>query len=116
MNIKVAEFDGPALLLRAQGRINVLTADGFHDEILKVIARSRYDVIIDASDVTYLSTAGLRAFLALSRRLAIANRSLHVCNLKPYIFEVFKIIGFDNVIPLHPDLDSALVAIQRGPS
>ena len=116
MKIEVAEFEGPALLLHAEGRISILTADDFHDEILKIIARSKHDVIIDTSDVTYLSTAGLRAFLILSRRLAMANRRLHICNLKPYILEVFQIIGFDKVIPIHPDLDSALVAVQRGTS
>ena len=112
MKISVAEFDGPALLLQAEGRINVLTADGFHGDTLQAISGSTHDVIIDATEVTYLSTAGLRAFLIVSRRLATSNRSLHVCNLKPYIHEVFQIIGFDKVIPIHPDLDSALVAIQ----
>ena len=116
MKIKVAEFDGPALLLQAEGRINVLTADGFHGDTLQAISESPYDVIIDATGVTYLSTAGLRAFLLVSRQLATSNRSLHICNMKPYIYDVFKIIGFDNAIPIHPDLDSALVAIQRGAS
>ena len=114
MKIEVAEFDGPALVLKAEGRINVLTADGFHDEILKIIARSRLDVIIDASGITYLSTAGIRAFLVLSRRLTIANRSLHICNMKPYIFDVFQMIGFDKLIPTYPDIDSALEAIRSG--
>jgi anti-anti-sigma factor len=111
MIIKVAEFDGPALLLQAEGRINVLTADGFHGDTLRVIAGTTHDVIIDATGVTYLSTAGIRAFLLVSRRLAASNRRLHICNLKPYIIDVFKIIGFDNVIPIHPDLDSALNAV-----
>ena len=111
MKIKVAEFDGPALLLQAEGRINVLTAEGFHGDTLRVIAGTTHDVVIDATGVTYLSTAGLRAFLLVSRRLAASNRSLHICNLKPYIVEVFKIIGFDNLIPIHPDLDSALTAV-----
>lgn len=114
MKIEVVEFDGPALVLKAEGRISVLTADGFHNEALQIIARSRHDVVIDASGVDYLSTAGLRAFLILSRRLTITNRSFHICNLKPYIHEVFEIIGFDKLIPIHPDLDSALGAIETG--
>ena len=114
MKIEVVEFDGPALVLKAEGRISVLTADGFHDDILKIIAKSGHDVIIDASGVTYLSTAGIRAFLVLSRRLTIANRSLHICNLQPYIFEVFQMIGFDKLMPIYPDLDSALEAVQPG--
>ncbi len=112
MKIEVAEFDGPALVLKAEGRINVLTAEGFQDDTMDAISSSPHDVIIDATDVTYLSTAGLRAFLLVSRTLAANNRSLHICNLKPYIFDVFKIIGFHNVIPIHPDLDSVLTAIE----
>ena len=111
MKIRVAEFDGPALLLQAEGRINVLTADGFRGDTLRVISGTTHDVIIDATGVTYLSTAGIRAFLLVSKRLAASNRSLHICSLKPYILDVFKIIGFDNVIPIHPDLDSALTAV-----
>ena len=112
MKIKVAEFDGPALVLKAEGRISVLTAAGFQDDTMDAISSSSHDVIVDATGVTYLSTAGLRAFLLVSRTLATNNRSLYVCNLRPYILEVFKIIGFDNVIPIHPDLDSVLATIE----
>lgn len=112
MKIKVVEFEGPALVLQAEGRINVLTADGFHGDTMRAISDSPHDVIIDATDVTYLSTAGLRAFLLVSRRLAASSRSLHICNLKPYILDVFQVIGFDNVIPIYPDIDSAIDAIQ----
>ena len=81
---------------------------------MQAISDSPHDVIIYATGVTYLSTAGLRAFLLVSRQLATGNRSLHVCNLKPYILEVFQVIGFDNLIPTYPDLESALDAIQAG--
>ena len=116
MRISVAETDGPALLLRAQGRINVLTADGFHVDTLSAAADSQSDVIIDATEVTYLSTAGLRAFLLVSRELAARNRSLCICNLRPYILDVFRIIGFDKVIPIHNDLESAIAAVQTNAS
>ena len=111
MKVHVAEFDGPALLLQAEGRINVLTADGFHADAMDAISSNSLDVIIDATGVTYLSSAGLRAFLLVSRILASNNRDLYICNLKPYLAEVFKIIGFDNVIPIYPNLGSVLAAI-----
>ena len=62
MMIDVVEFDGPALMLRARGRINVLTASVFEIDALRAIADSDYDVIVDTSEVIYLSTAGLRVF------------------------------------------------------
>ena len=112
MNIDVVEIDGPALVLRARGRINVLTADVFEIDALRTVADTDYDVIVDASEVTYLSTAGLRVFLLLSQELKEDDRSLHICGLLPHIRSVFEIIGFDRVIPLHPDVGSALAAIE----
>ena len=115
MIIDVVECDGPALLLQARGRINILTAKGFEAHTRQVIADSDNDVIIETSEVTYLSTAGLRAFLLLWKELKEDGRSLHICGLKPYIQRVFEIIGFDQVIPIHPDLDSAIAAVESLP-
>ena len=112
MMIDVVEFDGPALMLRARGRINVLTASVFEIDALRAIADSDYDVIVDTSEVIYLSTAGLRVFLLLSRELKDDDRSLYICGLLPHIYQVFEIIGFDRVIPIYPDVDSALAAIE----
>lgn len=111
MVIEIDEFDGPALLLRARGRINILTAEGFEARTRRVINATDADVVIDTSEVTYLSTAGLRAFLILWRQLEDQDRRLYICGLKPYIQRVFEIIGFDQVIPIHPDVDSAIAAI-----
>ena len=112
MVIDIVDFDGPALLLRARGRINILTAEGFEARTRRVIAATPDDVVIDTSEVTYLSTAGLRAFLVLWRQLQDEDRRLYICGLKPYIQRVFEIIGFDQVIPIYPDVDSALAAIE----
>ena len=106
------EFDGPVRLLQARGRINVLTADLFEAHARRAFGDTDCDVIIDASEVSYLSTAGLRAFLRLWQELKKEDRSLHVCALRPYIREVFQIIGFDQLIPIHPDIATGLAAVQ----
>ena len=112
MKVDVVDSNGPALLLRAQGRINILTCDLFEAYVLTASGGSDRSVIIDGSDVTYLSSAGLRAFLRVWRDLNKVNRNLHVCALKPYIQEVFHIIGFDKLIPIHADIAAALDDIQ----
>ncbi len=111
--VDVLESRGPTLLLRARGRINVLSANLFEADALRAASRTESDVVMEASDVTYISSAGLRAFLRISRTLGRSRRNLHVCSLKPYIHEVFTMVGFDRVIPLHTDLDSALTAAQQ---
>ena len=111
--VEVLESRGPALLLSARGRINALNADGFEVNALDAAAGTESYVVIEASGVTYVSSAGLRAFLRISRVLEKTRRSLYICGLKPYIQQVFVIAGFDRVIPLHDDVDSALTAAQQ---
>ncbi len=111
--IDVLEDRGRTLLLRARGRINVLSANMFEADTLRAAARTESDVVVEASDVTYVSSAGLRAFLRISRELGRNRRSLHVCSLKPYIRQIFAMVGFDRVIPIHADLDSAMDAAQQ---
>ncbi len=111
--VEVLESRGPTLLLRARGRINVLSANLFEADTMRAAARTESNVVVEASDITYISSAGLRAFLRISRALGRRQRNLHVCSLKPYIHQVFEMVGFDRVIPLHTDLDSALTAAQQ---
>ena len=111
--VDVLESSGPTLLLKVRGRINVLSANLFEADTLRAVSRSHSDVIVEASEVTYISSAGLRAFLRISRILGKSQRNLHVCSLKPYIHDVFTMVGFDRVIPLHADVDSALAAAQQ---
>lgn len=111
--VDVLESRGPTLLLRARGRINVLSANLFEADALRAASRTESNVVVEASDVTYISSAGLRAFLRISRALGRNRRDLHVCSLKPYIHQMFEMVGFDRVIPLHTDLDSALTAAQQ---
>lgn len=111
--VDVLESRGPTLLLRARGRINVLSANLFEADTLRAAGRTASDVVVEASDITYISSAGLRAFLRISRTLGRNQRNLHVCSLKPYIHEVFTLVGFDRVIPLYTDLDSAMDAAQQ---
>ena len=112
MTLKVENFGEPILLLRAGGRINALRADNFYAQALMAIATSEHDVIMDSAEIVYISSAGLRAVLHLSRALLAEQRELHICGLKPHIEETFKIIGFHKLMPLHPDMESAVAAVR----
>ena len=111
--IDVVPLNGPALLLRARGRINILSADTFEAAVRNAAAGENSTVIIECSNVTYLSSAGLRAFLRLWQDLNRKNRNLHICALKPYIWDVFRIIGFDRIIPIHADVPATLTAVEN---
>ena len=106
--IDTVESKGSVLLLRAQGHINTQSVAPFEAKAFRTISGIDSDVVIEASGVTYLSTAGLRVFIRLWKELKEKGHALYICNLKPYINQVFELLGFDRVIDIHSDVESAL--------
>ena len=113
MTLRVEDFNAPILILRAEGRINALRADNFYLQALLAIENSRQDVIMDSSGISYISSAGLRTVLQISRTLEAEHRRFHICCLRLHIEETFNIIGFHKVIPLHRDIESAMAAVRE---
>ncbi len=112
MMLDIVSSEGQVLLLQARGRIDFFSANVFEVEARRAVRGADRDVIIDASDVAYMSTAGLRVLLHIWQDLKKEGRTLHVCALRPYIQQVLEIIGFNQIIPNHADVAAALAAVE----
>jgi anti-anti-sigma factor len=67
-------------------------ADALRDEFLearRVIGAQH--VIVDFEPVTYLSSASFRPLLSLLREVRAQGGRLVLCNLQPYVHEVFSV-------------------------
>ena len=67
---------------------------------------------MDSAGIVYISSAGLRAVLEVAKALKADGRGFHICNLRPHIQTAFTIIGFHRIMALHPDMASAVAALQ----
>src|SRR5512139_3182903 len=110
MNIRVAHEQGrvPITVFYVQGQINLgSTAQ------LEQMARAEYDsgmrnLLVDLSETTSLTSAGLRTLLLLCRLLDDSSSHagetrrkssrLKLLNLSPDVRRVIQISGFDNFI------------------
>lgn len=80
-----------------QGRLDTVTS-------LELTARLEQEdisenlVVVNAKDLEYISSAGLRVLLALKKKLASENKALEIHNLNAVCTEVFKVTGFNNIL------------------
>ncbi len=88
---------GADLVISLQGRLDTVTSVEFTDALAKEEIKEA-KVIIDMKELEYISSAGLRALLALKKNLASQNKELEIHNLNPVCQEVFKVTGFNNVL------------------
>ena len=76
-----------------------------------MIKASDSAVILDFEQLSYISSAGLRVVLLAAKELRKQNKQFGVCSLAGSILEVFKISGFDQIIPVHASQSEAIAAV-----
>ena len=88
---------GEEMVVSLKGRLDTVTSVEFSKKMEEEKVEEKV-VIIDMTDLEYISSAGLRALLALKKALAPEGKELIVTNLSPICQEVFKVTGFKNIL------------------
>ena len=83
------------------------------DSITDVIEQSKdLSIIIDFSNVSFLSSAVLGLLIRLSKRIYEKQGRLQLCNINPKIYQVFKITRLTKVFEIYKDVESAVEDIE----
>lgn len=83
-------------VLRLSGRFDAAQSA----KVERVLDEVRSSVVVDFSDLQYISSAGLGILFAAQKRLMDAGMGLTLVHLNPHIREVFEIAGFDRIFAI----------------
>ncbi len=85
------------LQLNISGKIDTMTATDFQKTVLTSFQKSN-KVILNFKDVTYISSAGLRA-LVLGEKTAVSKGgSMKLINTNDSIMDILRITGMDKML------------------
>lgn len=98
MNVEVIKQDSGAALLKVEGRIDTVTAKEFEVSAMSVLKEKPTEVVMDCSELTYVSSSGLRIFLMLQKGVNSAGIKMRIINMGDAIKQVFKITGFSSIL------------------
>ena len=96
------EKQGSTLNVRPKGRLD-LTASPVLEKELQQYLDGIQEVIMDFTDVDYISSGGLRTLLAVEQLLEERGGGLKVVHANEYILEIFDMVGFNAVVTVVPD-------------
>jgi stage II sporulation protein AA (anti-sigma F factor antagonist) len=99
---------GKLSVVTPSGRLDFGAAASFQSQLEKELADGPAGLIIDCAGLDYVSSAGLRVFLLVSRGAKRTGVALLICSLKPAVKEVFDVSGFSQIIALCEDRAAAL--------
>jgi anti-sigma B factor antagonist len=71
----------------------------------------RKKIVLDFSNVEYLSSAALGKLITMNNKVKTAKGKLRLCNIRPEILEVFTITKLNKVLEIKTDQEQALAGI-----
>ena len=94
------------------GHIDSSNADRFQRIVESGIDSEDQALILDFERVFFISSAGLRISLIISRKFNELGKKFGVCTLSDPIRNVLAISGFDQIIPIYESQAAAINAFE----
>lgn len=107
MEIK-QEKKGEVVIIGLVGRLDANTAGQLEKKILPLIDEGEKKLLIDFSELEYISSAGLRLLLLTAKKLKNIKGKIVLCSMKEYIKEIFEIAGFTPIFTIRENQDEAV--------
>ncbi len=97
-----------AVVLRVAGRVDGETAPELERACGEWISPGDRNMILDLSDVPYISSAGLSGVLNAGKKIDRNGGRLLICGLAGRLKQIFDMAGFNTLFPIFETRDEAL--------
>ena len=104
----VTKKENGIFIVMLKGRLDSQTKNKYEKEILPLIGKKEKDIIIDLSELDYISSAGLRMLLVSAKSVKKASGKIVIHSMKDFIREIFDISGFSRLFDIVDNREKAL--------
>lgn len=104
------EDRGGVRIFAPSGRVDSNTSRELEQALLPTFEEGG-KVIVDLSQVTYISSAGLRVLLMAAKQSKATGTPMALAGMTKPIQEVFAISGFAKLFTIAPDTDAAIATL-----
>lgn len=89
-------ISGAELIVKLNGRLDTTTAPILNDDLMNSISGIN-KLVLDFSQLEYVSSAGLRVLLAAHKEME-KNGKMIIKNINDTVEEIFDITGFNEIL------------------
>lgn len=107
MEIKEALHDG-VVILTINGRLDTTNYHVLEEKLVKLVDNNQHKILIDCSELSYISSSGLRIMLMGLKKINAVKGKFALCSLQDNIREIFEISGFTSIFTIFGTQKEAL--------
>ena len=94
-------LNGSTLTVQPVGELNSVTSPLFEAEFCRKLPGAK-TIIVDCSQMDYISSAGLRVFLTAEQYVEKHGAEMKLIHVNRHILEIFDLVGFRDVVSVEP--------------
>jgi len=98
-------------IVTINGRIDSYTAPQLSETLIQITNQQIFKIILELSEVTYVSSAGLRVLIDIQRKCRRSNLGeVLLVNIPQRVYETLELAGFVPLFKFYNNVTSALAA------
>lgn len=102
--------ENPYWIVQLDGEIDASNSVNLDAAIQDLLQNQPQHILVDCTKLDYISSAGLGVFMSYLEEFQDKNIRLVIFGLKEKVFQVFHILGLDQLINIKPDKIAAIQA------
>ena len=106
------EHVAEAAILRLSGLVDSATSYYLESRLNDLIAADKVRLVIDLTDVDYISSAGWGIFVSEIKGLRARNGDIKLAGMNPDLRDVFELLEFDTLLTPYESATDALIAFD----
>ena len=95
-------------IIAVSGKIDAITSNDLEIAINDQIYQNNNKIVIDLTEVNYISSIGLRILLIALKKVKLRQGDLKLASLQPFVREVFDTTGLTKIISIYPNQEEAI--------
>ena len=103
---------GDAHVVTVTGRLDGIYGSAFANQVGELLTGTNPKILIDFTDIDYVSSAGLRALLLLVKKAKAAGGMFALCGVNEQVRQVLDVSGFTAMFSIHPGRTEGLAVLN----
>ncbi len=104
--------EGKVIIIELEGRLDVHLSLEIEQAVNDIIDKGEKYLLFDLKGVQYLSSSGLRIFIAAMRKLKSIDGALKLANMSDSVKKIFKVVELIDLFEIYESVDEALAMFK----
>ena len=111
MEISTQDMDR-ASVIKVTGRVDSATAPDLETALKQLVDGSKTKIVLDLTNVEYMSSAGLRAMVSTLKAVKRVNGDLRLASPSSRVEEVLRLAGLTSIFSIYPSQKDAVASFN----